>query len=169
MTRYSEEFKNAIIHKILSPNAPSIRSVAKEHDVPIASVLNWLRQAKTNPTQVIDQRFEKLMKEDTAFSVEKRFKIIIETASLSPEELSAYCRNRGLYVQDIEVWKQEMMDNLDSRNKKRLATENRGLKIKVRELETELRCKEKALAETSALLLLKKKARIIWGDLEEER
>lgn len=60
-------------------------------------------------------------------------------------------------MQDIEVWKQEMMDNLDSRNKQRLATENRDLKVKLRELETELRCKNQALAETSALLLLKKK------------
>ena len=167
MTRYSEDFKNAIINKVLSSGSPSIRSIAKEHDIPIGSVLNWIRHAKTK--EPYDQRFEKLMKEDTEFSVEKKFKIIIETSSLSPEELSAYCRNKGLYTQDIEVWKQEMMDNLDSRNKQRLATENRNLKVKLRELETELRCKNQALAETSALLLLKKKARIIWEDLEEEK
>lgn len=166
MTRYSEDFKNAIIHKVLSKDAPSIRAVAKEHHVPIGSVLNWVNHAKAN--QSTDQRFEKLMKQDTAFSVEKKFKIIIETTPLSSEELNAYCRNKGFYVQDIEVWKQEMLDNLDSRNKQHLATENRNLKIKVRELERELTCKNNALAETSALILLKKKARIIWEDLEEE-
>ena len=166
MTRYSEDFKNAIINKVLVSDAPSIRSIAKEHDVPIGSVLNWIRRAKENNMQ--DQRFEKLMKEDLDFSIEKKFKIIIETSSLTQEELSAYCRNKGLYIQDIEVWKQEMLDNLDSRNKKLLATENKNLKIRLRELETELRCKDKALAETSALLLLKKKAKIIWLDPEAD-
>jgi transposase len=38
----------------------------------------------------------------------------------------------------------------------------------VRELERELRRKEKALAETAALLTLSKKARAIWGDGEAE-
>lgn len=81
MTRYSEDFKNAIINKVLSLESPSIRSIAKEHDIPIGSVLNWIRHAKTK--EPYDQRFEKLMKEDTEFSVDKKFKIIIETASLS--------------------------------------------------------------------------------------
>ncbi len=38
---------------------------------------------------------------------------------------------------------------------------------RVRELERELRRKEKALAETAALLVLKKKAAAIWGDEDD--
>ncbi|WP_211231272.1 hypothetical protein [Halonatronum saccharophilum] len=37
-----------------------------------------------------------------------------------------------------------------------------------KKLEKELRRKEKALAETAALLVLRKKANAIWGDPEEE-
>ena len=40
---------------------------------------------------------------------------------------------------------------------------------RIKELEGELRRKEKALAETAALLTLKKKARDIWGDNEDDR
>jgi transposase len=39
----------------------------------------------------------------------------------------------------------------------------------IRALEAELRRKEKALAETAALLVLKKKAQEIWGDREDGR
>ena len=39
-----------------------------------------------------------------------------------------------------------------------------GEQKRIRELEKELRRKEKALAETAALLVLKKKANAIWGD-----
>ena len=39
---------------------------------------------------------------------------------------------------------------------------------RVRELEKELRRKDAALAETAALLVLKKKAQAIWGDEDDD-
>ena len=39
---------------------------------------------------------------------------------------------------------------------------------RIRELEKELRRKDKALAETAALLVLKKKAQEIWGDEDDD-
>ena len=39
---------------------------------------------------------------------------------------------------------------------------------RIRELEKELRRKDKALAETAALLVLKKKANAIWGDEDDD-
>ena len=41
-------------------------------------------------------------------------------------------------------------------------------KKKIKELEADLRKKEKALAEASALLVLKKKAHLIWGEEEDD-
>ncbi len=37
---------------------------------------------------------------------------------------------------------------------------------RIKELEKDLRYKEKALAETAALLVLRKKAQAIWGEAE---
>jgi hypothetical protein len=39
---------------------------------------------------------------------------------------------------------------------------------KVKQLEKELRRKDKALAEAAALLILKKKADLLWGSEEDE-
>jgi hypothetical protein len=39
---------------------------------------------------------------------------------------------------------------------------------RIRELEAELRRKDKALAETAALLILKKKVLAIWGDGDDD-
>jgi hypothetical protein len=41
-------------------------------------------------------------------------------------------------------------------------------KKRIRQLEKELQRKEKALAETAALLVLRKKVQAIWGDKEED-
>jgi hypothetical protein len=40
----------------------------------------------------------------------------------------------------------------------------RGDRDRIRHLESELRRKEKALAEAAALLVLQKKARAVWGE-----
>jgi hypothetical protein len=51
-------------------------------------------------------------------------------------------------------------------------TVHRGKKApevkRIRELERDLRRKDKALAETAALLVLKKKAQAIWGDEDDD-
>jgi hypothetical protein len=44
----------------------------------------------------------------------------------------------------------------------------RALRAENRELKKALRRKEKALAETAALLVLKKKAELIWGEREDD-
>jgi len=41
-------------------------------------------------------------------------------------------------------------------------------KKQINQLEKELRRKDKALAETAALLVLRKKANAIWGEIEDE-
>ncbi len=46
--------------------------------------------------------------------------------------------------------------------------EMRALRQEVRTLKKELRRKDKALAETAALLVLKKKAAAIWGETEDD-
>ncbi|MEA3275332.1 MAG: hypothetical protein U9Q81_08620 [Pseudomonadota bacterium] len=55
--------------------------------------------------------------------------------------------------------------------KKLSAAEQRQLQVerkKSRRLEKELKRKDKALAETAALLVLQKKAQAIWGDDGED-
>ena len=56
-----------------------------------------------------------------------------------------------------------MKKNLNQRKK---ADEIRKLRKKNKELERELRRKDKALAEMSALVVLKKKVVALWGDEE---
>ena len=52
--------------------------------------------------------------------------------------------------------------------KKEKALNQQQDKKKIKQLEKELRRKEKALAETAALLVLSKKCQAIWGENEED-
>ncbi len=87
---------------------------------------------------------------------------------MNEAELSTYCRRKGLYSDQIDGWKQLCLKankpfpaKINQAKIRRQAQENKQLK-------TELRRKDKALAETAALLVLKKKVRQIWGDQEDE-
>jgi hypothetical protein len=53
---------------------------------------------------------------------------------------------------------------VQERNARRSAAEGKRIK----ELERELRKKEKALAETAALLVLRKKLNALWGDGDDD-
>ena len=74
-------------------------------------------------------------------------------------------RERGLYTAQLEGWRQEMLRALGGKGK---GSEQKD-RQRIKDLEGELRRKDRALAETAALLVLKKKAQAIWGDSEDER
>jgi hypothetical protein len=73
-----------------------------------------------------------------------------------------------LFAAEIEQWKAELSEQLRGPSKTERSEENK-LKFANIRLEKEIHRKDKALAEASALLILKKKASILWGtDLEDE-
>lgn len=96
--------------------------------------------------------------------------IVVETARMNETDLAEYARKKGLYVDQIKSWRDACM-NANGGVAKEAARLNREFKASEREnrkLEKELARKEKALAETAALLVLQKKADAIWGDPEGE-
>lgn len=103
------------------------------------------------------------------WSGQDKLAVVIETAALNEQELSEYCRKKGLYPEQIERWKEISISGHDTpeRLSKAERRELQQLKKKSRKTEKELRRKEKALAEAAALLVLEKKVQAIWGDRGE--
>jgi len=102
------------------------------------------------------------------WSAERKHQALIETASMTEEERGLYCRKNGLYSRHLEEWKKTLMEALKSSSRGEEKKGDRKLKAEIKGLKSELYRKEKALAETTALLVLKKKAHLIWGDREDD-
>lgn len=83
-------------------------------------------------------------------------------SGLPPEELGAFLRREGVHEAEVEQWRAAILEALEGGVAKGSGRGVDGKRIK--ELERELRRKDKALAETAALLVLQKKVREIWGD-----
>lgn len=97
-------------------------------------------------------------------SAQEKLRAVIEYEGMPEDKRGEYLRREGLQSEHIEGWKKSMEAGLGGSALSAAERSERAAdKKKIQELERELRRKDKALAETTALLVLKKKADLIWG------
>jgi transposase-like protein len=163
---YTEGFKRQMIQKMLGPPARSANSVAQEVGGPHYTTLSqWRRDAVTMKGMAPSQRRQKSTR---AWTAAEKMDVLKKAASLSEDKLGAYLREQGIYEAQLAQWQAEAIKGLSGEaGRNDLATELNAERKKVKDLERELRRKEKALAEAAALLVLQKKVRAIWGDGDE--
>ena len=91
--------------------------------------------------------------------------VVLETANLTEIEFSEYCREKGVYPEQVKEWKEACINANDNAREKgtQAGKELRAERKEKEKKEKELARKEKALAEAAALLVLRKKADAIWG------
>lgn len=164
MARYSSERKASILTKLLPPLSMTVAEVARREGVSVQTLYNWRDHAKRLGKPVPGK---KSSTED--WSAETKLAVIVETMPLSESELSRYCREKGLYPEQVKRWKQECLQGFLSSEATNSAAHRQTKvdKAEIKTLKRELRRKEKALAETAALLVLRKKLNALWEDDEE--
>jgi len=162
MNNYSETVKEAMVLKLTSTGAPSVSSLAQEVGIHQSTLSRWVR-VYGNVSKMGGVMKGRRPQDRTA---EEKLNAVLEYEKLEEEEeRGKYLRENGLHSLHIERWKGELIEGLKS--SKSAKKDPRDKRIK--ELERELRRKDKALAETAALLVLKKKAQAIWGEHEDEK
>ena len=158
---YTKEFKESVLKRLEHPTNDTVISLSKELGIPKTTIYQWTKNNNKNSTN---------HKAVSKWTSQDKFQAVLETSTLTEREVAEYCRRKGIYVDDIKNWKDQCLkaniSNLEDPEK--LKKDLKEEKDRNKELEKELRRKEKALAETAALLVLRKKANAIWGDLEEE-
>ena len=165
MPRYNEEFKEQTVRKMMPPNAMSVAQVSRDTGVSDVTLYNWRNQFRHEGKAVPADPSN-----PENWSGENKLAVVIETAALNEEELAEYCRQKGLYVEQVVRWREAAAAGAET-HRPLSATERRELqqeRKKNRKLAKELRRKDRALAETAALLVLQKKAQAIWGDEEDD-
>ena len=168
---YSQMFKHKMIQKMIGPDAISATALSKQVDVPQATLSQWLRKAGISSRYVLEKQHKgnitMVPKTPNDWSAEEKLKAVLEAGSLSDEQLGVFLRKKGIHETHLEQWRMQMLGGL-GKGRANGKTSRRNPDIKrIRSLEKELRRKDKALAETAALLVLKKKVQEIWGDEDD--
>lgn len=154
MARISNERKQSILNKLLPPHNKSVAEVATEEGISTKTLYNWRTQMKHDGVPVPGNKTN-----SEQWSAETKFATVVATAAMSEAELSQYCREKGLYVDQVKRWKQECLNGFQVSGEltKEAEQKSKSDKKQIKQLKTELQRKEKALAEAAALLVLSKK------------
>jgi len=161
--KYSEERREATLRKLLPPENRPVSEVAAEEGISAPTLYAWRKQARAKGRLLPDHG-----RDPEGWTSRDKFSAVVETAAMGEVEVAEYCRQRGLYPEQIQRWRRSC-EHANARAEAVSRREGEVLRQerkRSRELERELRRKEAALAETAALLTLRKKAAAIWGDEE---
>ena len=161
MVIINKNLKESLVRKVLENPEKSISEIAREAHISKSTLYGWVKRAKESTKYSASVVHSTLRA--ASWTREQRFQTLMDTATLSGEVLNQYCREKGLYIQ----WRHDFMNSCDEQQK-RQTKELKQLREQNKALQRELRRKEKALAETTALLVLKKKADLIWGGNEDD-
>lgn len=159
-TRYSEEFKEQALSKVLQRGDKSIQAIADDLNMSVFTLKGWLKQTRSNSTT-------KTMKQQRPkdWNREQRFEALLACAGLEGEALNTFCRERGLFTHHLQTWKQDFIKPLETDEPSSASRKAaKPLQDEIVQLKKDLQRKEKALAEAAALLILQKKYHAFWEE-----
>ena len=166
-TFYSQSFKDNVVEKALKRNpSVTLEEITKEHNVSRSALSRWIKEAQ-QLEQSTSMNPLKKEKRPQDWSCSERLQAVIDCGGLDEQAISAYCRKQGIYTHHIIQWKKDFLSAERSVVNASTQAQLKQLKSDNKQLQQELRRKEKALAETAALLVLKKKAQHLWGSSED--
>lgn len=143
----------------------TIAEIARTEGIGEQTLYNWRNKAREQGRPVPGNKST-----PEQWSAEAKLATVIETGSMSEAELSEYCRERGLYVEQVKAWKADSLKGFASSREQELEAKRQRKtdRKEIKQLKRELREKEKALAETAALLVLRKKLDALWENDDED-
>jgi len=173
-TRFSQSFKLQAVEKVLQRSADtSFAEIAATLGVGYSTLQKWVAQSRRQEFE--NDGYESGLVSNTMtkekrpqdWSLEEKLNMIIRCASLDDEAISLLCREQGIYPHHIKQWRQDFVDGAATNARTKTQPKTKMLTQENKALKKELNRKEKALAETAALLVLQKKVDEIWGSDED--
>ncbi|WKD51449.1 transposase [Microbulbifer spongiae] len=101
MSRYNDGFKERAVQMMIPPNAMSVAQVSRKTGVSEPTLYNWRNQFRNQGVAVPADP-----KNPENWGGENKLAVVIETAALNEEELAEYCRRKGLYVEQVQRWRE---------------------------------------------------------------
>ena len=142
---------------MLPPESAALEAVAREAGIGAGTLERWREDAQSRPAR------------GRAWTAGARLEAVITTASMSEAGKSAWCREHGVYPAELDKWRSSCPAALAEPEEARASPQaTRQDRKRIKELERDLLRKDRALAETAALLVLSKKVAAIFNRGEDE-
>ena len=157
MARYGQAFKDKAVARLLAPESAAPEVIAREVGIRADTLGRWRKDAQSRPAR------------GRAWTASARLEAVITTAAMSEVGKSAWCREHGVYPAELDKWRASCTAALATPEEARASPQStRQDRKRIKELERDLLRKDRALAETAALLVLSKKVAAIFNKGEDE-
>ena len=178
LSKYSESLRARMVHRMRGPEGASASSLSQEVGIPQTTLSLWARQSgrmasMKRITHSTDKRAEapgsseNRQRRPEDWSPTEKLAAVLEASQIEDATLGQWLRSKGLHEAHLRQWRDTAMtaakEALGGSKEKGSTAQSK----RVKDLERELRRKDKALAETAALLVLRKKADALWGDEDD--
>ena len=150
MARYGRTYKDRVVARLLPPESAAVDEVSRSVCVSVPTLLRWRAEA------LITASGERPGDGKHRWTPAARLDAVIVSASMDGAARSAWCREHGLFVAELDAWKRDAVTGLGAPGAGKTSDPKQDRR-RIKELERELTRKDKALAETAALLVLSKK------------
>ena len=173
--KYTEGFKIQAVEKAFNRSSEiSLTEMAKTLGISRSALQRWITQSKNHQLVTISADTPALLatmtekeKRPQDWNLEERLELIIKSDRLSEEECNKLCRAQGVFLHHVKEWKQQFITGTVTTSESKKQITVKSLRYEIKALNKDLNRKNKALAETAALLVLKKKVNAIWGSNED--
>ena len=157
MARYGQTFKNRAVARLLPPESAAVEVVAREVGIGAGTLERWREDVQSRPAR------------GRAWTAGARLQGVIATAAMNETGKGAWCREHGVYPAELDKWLASATAALAAPEEARASPQaTRQDRARIKELERNLLRKDRALAETAALLVLSKKVATIFHEGEAE-
>jgi hypothetical protein len=157
---YSNGFRAAMVRKMTGPRPMSASALAEEVKVAQSTLSRWLREAGT-----VEDVSKKKSNPPSRWTAAEKLRVVVAAQGLEGEELGALLRREGIHSGQLDEWKKAAELALDARAAARAEAEHAK---QLKELRRELARKDRALAEATARLVLRKKLAALWGEEDDD-
>ncbi len=159
-----------MVQRMLGAERISARALHFEVGIAQSTLSKWARDRR-KISGMNNKKKNTHQKSPRQWTAEEKLKVVLEAASISDEDLGAFLRSKGLHEAQLKEWHElatRAAEEALSNHKKKSGRKTTSETKKIKELERDLRRKEKAMAEMAALITLQKKMREIWGDADDD-
>ena len=152
MARYGQGFKDRAVARLLPPESAAVEDVALAVGVGAETLQRWREQAQSGPVKA------------RTWTAGSRLEAVIATTPMAEATRSAWCREHGVFPAELEKWRASVTAALAAPEEARASPQaTRQDRKRIKGLERDLLRKDRALAETAALLVLSKKVAAIFN------
>ena len=166
--RHSPEFRDQALSKVADRGDRTLEAMASELNVSLGTLKGWLKRPRVAGAGNAGALELPSDLAAAQWSAAQRLQALCSTYAMAGPALAAWCREKGLFEHQLQQWRASFcaMGAATSEASMRHAqTQMRELQAKNTTMQRDLNRKDRALAETAALLVLQKKFQALLEDV----